>query len=211
MGIPSRQGLEHEVGERFVDAARGGDGFAEWGAVGQLSWGSWGAPRGCRGEAPPCHCMALGAVGFCPAVWDLSELLMAVREKWEKSSFGRDVRAFYTPSYNPPQGLFHVSMPGAVAAPAPALRLGACRGCCSAGKGAPSFALPPWPFGDFWWPCPNPTAPCHKGHRGLLVFFLAGSPAPSPQEEATLESSVSPVLVVEGNQFFAWVLMSLSP
>lgn len=155
--------------------------------------------------------MALGAVGFCSALWDLSELLVAVREKWEKSSFGRDVRAFYTPSYNPPQGLFHFSMPGAVAAPAPALRLGACRGCCSAGNGAPSFALPPWPFGDFWWPCPNPTAPCHKGHRGLLVFFLGGSPAPSPQEEATLESSVSPVLVVEGNQFFAWVLMSPSP
>lgn len=50
LGVPARQGLEHEVGERFVDAARGGDGFAEWGAVCQLSWGSWGAPRGSGGE-----------------------------------------------------------------------------------------------------------------------------------------------------------------
>lgn len=89
LGVPARQGLEHEVGERFVDAARGGDGFAEWGAVCQLSWGSWGAPRGSGGEVklPRATGCGSGCCGVLPCsvgslrAARLSELLMAVREK----------------------------------------------------------------------------------------------------------------------------------
>lgn len=44
MGIPLRQGLEHEVGERFVDAGRGGDGL--------LSGVLWGSSRGAAGGHP---------------------------------------------------------------------------------------------------------------------------------------------------------------